>query len=264
MLYMKSESHSVLSDCLQPHGLYIAHQTPLSMGFSRQEYWRELPFPSPGDLPHPGIESRSLSLADGFFTTEPVSGRQQQKGCRMYVNLVSQCRLKCEFRIKVVEHEKKEIVTLELYIQSCHLYLEFSWSSCFSFKDSTHLFRALVPAWMLFHSISVPPSAATSQLLLSYLLINFPNCTEQAPSSLATLNIFAVALTCYKTIYLCLSSLLSSSQCKFHENRFIFYYNSSSYSGVWLIVSNYCTHLLYRRMKTKNMKTTFLVQEFGR
>ena len=34
----------------------VAHQTPLSMGFSRQEYWSGLPFPSPGDLPDPGIE----------------------------------------------------------------------------------------------------------------------------------------------------------------------------------------------------------------
>ena len=39
-----------------------AYQAPLSMGFSRQEYWSGLPFPSPGDLPHPGIESRSPAL----------------------------------------------------------------------------------------------------------------------------------------------------------------------------------------------------------
>ena len=41
------------------------------MGFSRQEYWSGLPFPSPEDLPNPGIESTSPALADGFFTTEP-------------------------------------------------------------------------------------------------------------------------------------------------------------------------------------------------
>ena len=40
----------------------IACQAPLSMGFSRQEYWSGLPFPSPGDLPHPGIEPRSPPL----------------------------------------------------------------------------------------------------------------------------------------------------------------------------------------------------------
>ena len=50
----------------------IAHQAPLSMGFSRQEYWSGLPYPSPGDLPDPGIEPQSLgfpALAGGFFTT---------------------------------------------------------------------------------------------------------------------------------------------------------------------------------------------------
>ena len=38
------------------------HQAPLSMRFSRQEYWSGLPFPSPGNLPNPGIEPRSLTL----------------------------------------------------------------------------------------------------------------------------------------------------------------------------------------------------------
>ena len=41
------------------------------MGFSKQEYWSGLPFPSPGDLPDPGIELESLVLAGGFFTAEP-------------------------------------------------------------------------------------------------------------------------------------------------------------------------------------------------
>ena len=44
---------------------------PLSMGFPRQEYWNGLQFPSPGDLPDPGMESASPALAGGFFTTEP-------------------------------------------------------------------------------------------------------------------------------------------------------------------------------------------------
>ena len=50
----------------------IACQAPLSMGFFRQEYWSELPFPSPGDLSDPGIEPVSLlspALAVRFFTT---------------------------------------------------------------------------------------------------------------------------------------------------------------------------------------------------
>ena len=49
----------------------VACQTPLSIGFSRQEYWSGLPFPSPGDLPNPGIEPASPILAGRFFTTEP-------------------------------------------------------------------------------------------------------------------------------------------------------------------------------------------------
>ena len=50
----------------------VAHQAPLSMGFSRQEYWSGLPFPSAGNLLDPGIKPASLrspALAGGFFTT---------------------------------------------------------------------------------------------------------------------------------------------------------------------------------------------------
>ena len=50
----------------------VARQAPLSMGFSRQEYWSELPFPTPGDIPNPRIEPVSLmapALAGGFVTT---------------------------------------------------------------------------------------------------------------------------------------------------------------------------------------------------
>ena len=54
-----------------------AHQDPLSMGFPRQEYLSGLPFPTPGDLPDPGIEPVSLAfseLAGRFPTTEPQEG----------------------------------------------------------------------------------------------------------------------------------------------------------------------------------------------
>ena len=50
----------------------VAHQAPLSLGFSRQQYWSGLPFPPAGDLPNPGIKPRSLTspvLAGGLFTT---------------------------------------------------------------------------------------------------------------------------------------------------------------------------------------------------
>ena len=49
----------------------VAHQAPLSLGFSRQEYWSGLPFPSPGDLPVPGIEPESLALQVDSLLYEP-------------------------------------------------------------------------------------------------------------------------------------------------------------------------------------------------
>ena len=45
----------------------LAPQAPLSMGLSRQEYWRELPFPPPEDLPNPGIQPTTPARAGGFF-----------------------------------------------------------------------------------------------------------------------------------------------------------------------------------------------------
>ena len=47
----------------------VAHQAPRSMGFSRQEYWSGLPFPTSGDLPNSRIEPGSPALAGGFLTT---------------------------------------------------------------------------------------------------------------------------------------------------------------------------------------------------
>ena len=49
----------------------VAHQAPPSMGFSRQEYWSGLPFPSPEDLPDPGIKPRSPTLQADALTSEP-------------------------------------------------------------------------------------------------------------------------------------------------------------------------------------------------
>ena len=49
----------------------VACQAPPSMGFSRQEYWSSLPFPSPGDHPDPGIEPGSPALQGDFLPSEP-------------------------------------------------------------------------------------------------------------------------------------------------------------------------------------------------
>ena len=48
----------------------VARQAPLPMGLFRQEYLSGLPFPPPGDLPHPGMKPESPALAGGFSTTE--------------------------------------------------------------------------------------------------------------------------------------------------------------------------------------------------
>ena len=52
-----------------------AHQAPPSMGFSRQEYCSGLPFPSPGDLPNPGIKPRSPALQADTLTSEPKNSK---------------------------------------------------------------------------------------------------------------------------------------------------------------------------------------------
>ena len=57
-------SHLIVSNSLQPHA-------PLSMGFPRQEYWSELPFPPPGDLSNPGIKPWSPALQADFLPSEP-------------------------------------------------------------------------------------------------------------------------------------------------------------------------------------------------
>ena len=50
----------------------VAYQAPPSMGFSRQKYWSGLPFPSPGDLPDPGMEPRSPTFQADTLTSEPT------------------------------------------------------------------------------------------------------------------------------------------------------------------------------------------------
>ena len=60
----------VISDSATPWT--VAHQAPLSMEFSRQEYWGGEPFPSPGDLPHPGIEPGSPALQTDSLPSEPT------------------------------------------------------------------------------------------------------------------------------------------------------------------------------------------------
>ena len=73
----------------------IAHQAPLSMGFSLQEYWSGLPCPSPGDLPNPGMKSESPALAGGFFITEPPGNSSVSQRISDFLHL------KCKGRIRL-------------------------------------------------------------------------------------------------------------------------------------------------------------------
>ena len=81
------------SNCLQP---YVAPQAPLSMEFSRQEYWSGLPCPPPGDLPEPGNKPKSLlspALAGGFFITsatwEALAASSAQANHLIFCNIIN-------------------------------------------------------------------------------------------------------------------------------------------------------------------------------
>ena len=67
--HRKKKGRSVVSDSATPWT--AAHQAPLSVGFSRQEYWSGVPLPSPGDLPDPGIELRSPAMRADALPCEP-------------------------------------------------------------------------------------------------------------------------------------------------------------------------------------------------
>ena len=69
-------SHQVMPDSFMTPWT-VAHLSPLSLRFPRQEYWSGLPCPPPGDLPDPGIKPAASALAGGFFTTEPPGKRSR-------------------------------------------------------------------------------------------------------------------------------------------------------------------------------------------
>ena len=92
----------------------VAHQ--IFMGFSRQEYWRRLSFPAPGDLPNPGIKTTSLvspRLAGGFFTSEP-SKREHNKTLTLYITLHLLKRLTCINWLILTENYDKYMQKLEV------------------------------------------------------------------------------------------------------------------------------------------------------
>ena len=86
--YLHPSVHECVLSCSVVTPWTIAHQAPLSMELAQQEYWSGLPFPPPGDLSHPGIETTSPTasiLVGRFFTTEPPGmARSQSYWIKMY------------------------------------------------------------------------------------------------------------------------------------------------------------------------------------
>ena len=80
----------------------VDHQAPLPMGFSRQAYWSGLPFPSPGDLPNPGIEPGSPALQADSLPSEPP-GNTALPRYPLYFNS-SQFNLSCKKTANSITH----------------------------------------------------------------------------------------------------------------------------------------------------------------
>ena len=77
----------------------VAYQAPPSMGFSRQEYWSGLPFPSPGDLPDPGIEPQSPAFQADTLTSEPPGKPMSNKEDQSYIfNTLESSMLNTQFQ----------------------------------------------------------------------------------------------------------------------------------------------------------------------
>ena len=78
----------------------VAYQAPQSMGFSRQEYWSGLPFPSPGDLPNPGIEPGSPTLQADALSSEPPGKFDSNAKTRFKILLIHYFSkyLLCDYR----------------------------------------------------------------------------------------------------------------------------------------------------------------------
>ena len=96
---------SVMSESVRP-------MAPLSMGFSRQEYWSRLPCPSPGVLPDPGIQPASLNapaLVCGFFTTKATwEATSVTKAQGTEEKQVSQCSSKLKMFLHQISYKESE------------------------------------------------------------------------------------------------------------------------------------------------------------
>ena len=156
-----------LHSCLTATPWTVAHQAPLSMGFSRLEYWSGFPFPSPGDLPNSGIKAvffMSPALAGGFFTTSTTC--EGPLSVCVYVNFFV-CISACMF------HQHLHIcifICINLY--NSHIV---------SMTRLGHVVPTWVYVWIVSIFISVPVS------LLMYILCiywSFPGVSDGEESAM--------------------------------------------------------------------------------
>ena len=107
----------------------IAHKAPLSMGFSRQEYWNGLPCPPPGDLPNPGIEPKSPALQADSLLSEP-SGKPKNTGVGSLALLQGNCPTRgsnpglphCRWILYQLSHQRSPIY-IYVYIYNYNRYV---------------------------------------------------------------------------------------------------------------------------------------------
>ena len=93
----------------------VAYHAPLSVGFSRQEYWSGLPFPSPGDLPNPGIEPGSPTLQGDALPSEPPG--KPPKGGRRRNSKWSQVVHPHSFSYQIKDHKPQAHDAVEIFTQ---------------------------------------------------------------------------------------------------------------------------------------------------
>ena len=96
--YSRSEVKSLSRVRLFTTPWTVAYQAPSSMGFSRQEYWSGLPFPSPGDLPDPGIELGSPALRADALTSEPSNTQHLHKYACKFRQVINAHRISLRCR----------------------------------------------------------------------------------------------------------------------------------------------------------------------
>ena len=113
---------SAVSNSLRRYGLYVAHQAPLSMGFSRQEYWSGLPYPPPGDFTDPGIRPASPALQADSLPLSYQGSCKTVWGAVWVTGRIQSSRRKSNmllFLISILEDKDKN--SLELLISAFSL-----------------------------------------------------------------------------------------------------------------------------------------------